>query len=71
MFNEIRKTIREVKRRAHLWPPGLRGNSSCCVNRLMNQPWRVSSRLFNQRFDGVGYRIQGRANARAISGMPR
>lgn len=38
VFRVIRKTIREVSRRAHLWPPTFRGRSSCWVNRLMNQP---------------------------------
>lgn len=38
MLIVIRKSIREASKRAHLWPPGLIGRRSCCVNRLINQP---------------------------------
>lgn len=71
MLREIRNSIKEVNKMAHLWPPKLRGRRSCCVNRLMNQLCRASKRLFNHRDVGVGKRIHGRVNARAIRGMPR
>ncbi len=54
MLSVIRNNIRDAKIRAHLCPPVFRGRRSCWVNRLMNQPWRVSRRLFNHREDGVG-----------------
>lgn len=38
MFRVMRKIIREVKIKAHLCPPRLRGVRICWVNRLMNQP---------------------------------
>ena len=38
MFSVIRKSIREVKRAAHLWPPRLMGRSNCWVKRFINQP---------------------------------
>ena len=38
MLRVIRKSISDVRIRAHLWPPGFRGRRSCCVNRLINQP---------------------------------
>lgn len=38
MLRVIRKSIREVSSRAHLWPPGFSGSRSCWVNRLINQP---------------------------------
>lgn len=38
MFREIMKTIKEAKRRAHLWPAMFRGRRSCCVNRLIDRP---------------------------------
>ena len=41
------------------------------MNRLMNQAWRVSRRLFNHRVEGVGNKIHGRRRARAIRGIPR
>ena len=53
-FSDKRKTINDVRIRAHLCPPGLRGRSSCCVKRLINQLWRVMRRLFSHRFDGEG-----------------
>lgn len=34
----IRNNIKDVNRTAHLWPPGLSGRRSCCVNRFINQP---------------------------------
>jgi len=71
MLRVIRKSMRDAKMAAHLWPPGLRGRSNCCVKRLINHPWRVSRRLFNQRVEGAGKRIQGRDRAMAIRGMPR
>lgn len=71
MFSEIRKSIKEVSRTAHLCPGRLTGMKSSWANRPMNQFCRVSSRLFNQRVVGVGNRIQGRVKARAIRGMPR
>ena len=67
----IRKSIREHRRRAHLWPPRLIGSRSCWVKRLMNQFWSASRRLFSHRVEGVGKRIQGRLRARAIRGIPR
>ena len=54
MLREIRKTIRDAKRAAHLCPPGFKGRRSCWVNRLINQPWRVNRRLFSHRVEGVG-----------------
>jgi len=54
MFSVIRKIISEVKSVAHLWPPRLIGRRSCWVKRFMNQPWRVRTRLFNQRLVAVG-----------------
>jgi len=38
MLRVIRNSIRDVRIRAHLWPPGFRGSKSCWVNRLINQP---------------------------------
>jgi len=67
----IKKSIRDVKRAAHLWPPGLMGRRSCCAKRLMNQPCKVKSRLFNHRLVGAGNNNQGRLRARAIRGIPR
>lgn len=49
-----KNSISDVSKIAHLCPPILIGKKSCCVNRLMNQFWRVSSRLFNHREEGVG-----------------
>ncbi len=71
MLREMRNSMSEVKRTAHLWPPKLRGRRSCWVKRLINQFWRANIRLFSHRGDGVGNRIQGRVRARAIKGMPR
>jgi len=71
MFREIRKSIREVSRTAHLCPGRLTGMKSSWANRPMNQFCSVSSRLFNHRVVGVGKRIQGRVKAKAIKGMPR
>ena len=71
MFRVIRKTIREVNRAAHLWPPRLIGRRSCCVKRFINQPWRVSVRLLSHRLVTVGKSIHGNVRARAIRGMPR
>lgn len=70
MLIVIRKIIREVSKRAHLWPPKLRGRRICWVKRLINQFWSVKSRLLIQRGEGVGKRIHGRARASAISGIP-
>lgn len=36
-----RKTIRDVKIRAHLWPFLFNGVNSCFVVRLRNHSWRV------------------------------
>ena len=36
----------------------------------MNQPWRVKTRLFNQRLVAAGKSIQGSVRASAISGTP-
>lgn len=66
----MRKSIKEVRRVAHLCPPMLRGVRSCWVNRLINQPWRVKRRLLSQRSEGVGRRIHGRVKARRIKGTP-
>ena len=41
------------------------------MNRLINHPWRVRTRLFSHRAEGVGYRTHGRLRARAIRGIPR
>lgn len=71
MFRVIRKTIREVRRAAHLWPPMFKGRSSCLVNWPISCPSKVRSRLFSQRSEGVGNSNQGRISARAISGTPK
>lgn len=71
IFSVIKKIINEARRAAHLWPPTLRGSSSCCVKRLINHPCKVIGRLFSHRAVGVGNKIQGRVRARAISGIPR
>lgn len=67
----IRNSIRDVRIKAHLWPPRFKGNKSCWVNRLINQFCRVISRLLSHRAEGVGKRIQGRLRARAIRGIPK
>lgn len=67
----IKSSIRAVNRTAHLCPPRLMGSMSCCVKRLMNQPWRVKRRLFSHRLVGVGMSTHGRLSARAIKGIPR
>lgn len=54
MLSVIRKSMSEVSRAAHLWPPRLIGWNICCVNRLINQPCRVRRRLFSQRAVGLG-----------------
>ena len=54
MFSVIRKTMSDVKMVAHLCPPRLIGRSSCWVKRFMNQPWRVSRRLFSHRLVAAG-----------------
>lgn len=54
MFKVIRKSIREARRVAHLWPPKLKGWKICWVKRLINHPWSVMRRLFNQRVVGFG-----------------
>ena len=71
MFREIKKSIKEVRRTAHLCPGRLTGMKSSWANRPMNQFCNVSSRLFNQRVVGVGNRIHGSVRASAIKGMPR
>lgn len=71
MLRVIRKSIRDIKIRAHLWPPKLIGKSSWFVNRLINQLSRVKRRLFIQRDVGVGNKSQGSRRARAIKGIPR
>jgi len=50
----IRNKIREAKIVAHLWPPGLSGRRSCCVNCMINHPCRVISRFSSQRLEGAG-----------------
>ena len=50
----IRKIINEANRSAHLCPPTFSGSISWFVNRLMNHPWSVISRLLIHRDDGVG-----------------
>lgn len=44
-FRVTRKIIREASIRAQLWPPWFRGIRIWCVNRLMNQLWRINRRL--------------------------
>lgn len=70
MLSVMRKSIKDVRMRAHLWPPTFRGKRSCCVNRLINQFCSVSKRLFIHRTCGAGSRIQGSVRARAIRGIP-
>lgn len=70
MFMVIRKSIKEIRRRAHLCPPTLTGSRSCLIKVLENQFWKVSRRLFKRRLQGVGYKIQGRAMASIIKGTP-
>lgn len=55
---------------AHLWPPLFKGRRSCCVNRFMNQPCRVTTRLSSQRGEAAGNRVQGRRRASPIRGTP-
>merc|ERR1712131_85813 len=50
----MRNKIREAKIVAHLWPPGLSGRRSCCVNCMINHPCRVISRFSSQRLEGAG-----------------
>lgn len=71
IFKEIKNIIREASSRAHLWPGTLIGLKSSYVNRLMNQLWRVSSRLFSHRVVGAGSKSHGSVSARAIRGTPR
>lgn len=71
ILREIRKSIKDAKRAAHLCPPGLIGRRSCCVKRARSQPCKVKRRLFSHRLVGEGKRSQGRVRARAISGIPR
>lgn len=71
MLREMRKTIKEVRRRAHLCPGMFTGIKSSWANRPRNQFCRVRRRLLSQRSVGVGKRIQGRVRARAIRGIPR
>lgn len=52
MLRVAKKTIKEVKSEAHLWPSRFRGRRSCCVNRLKNHACRVVRRLFNQWEEG-------------------
>lgn len=54
MLREMRKSIRDVSRAAHFWPGGLIGRKICWAKPLINQPWRLSSRLFNHRDVGLG-----------------
>lgn len=69
-MREIKKSISEVRRVAHLWPARLRGVRSCWVKRLINQLWSVRRRLSSQRPEGVGKRIHGKVRARMIRGIP-
>lgn len=71
MFNETRKSISDVKRAAHLWPPSLRGERSWWLKRLMNHDCRVSWRLSCHRFPGVVMKSQGTIIATAIREMPK
>lgn len=71
IFKEMRKIIREARMVAHLCPPGLIGSRSWEVKRLINQPCRVSRRLFFHRGEGVGKRVHGKSRAKAMRGMPR
>lgn len=38
IFKETRKIIKEIRIKAHLWPPLLTGKRSCCVKVLINIP---------------------------------
>lgn len=71
MLRVMRKSIKAVKREAHLCPVKLIRTKSCRVSRLMNQACRVSSRLFSHRPEGAGNNNQGRLRARIIRGTPR
>lgn len=71
MLRVMRNSINDIKIRAHLWPPKLIGMRSWFVNRLINQLWRVKSRLVIQRVVGVGNKSQGSRRARATKGIPR
>lgn len=66
-----RKTIRDVKIRAHLCPFLSRGIISCFVIRLMNHSWRVDSRLVIHRLSREGRRRAGNVIEMRMSGIPR
>lgn len=66
-----RKIIREVSKGAHLWPPAFKGRKSWLVNRAINHPWSVKTRLFSHRAEGAGKRSHGRVKAIKIRGIPR
>lgn len=63
--------MREVSRRAHLWPALFRGFISCFVIRWMDQSWIVERRLLTHRRFGDGSRRAGRRRDGRISGIPR
>lgn len=71
MLIVIRKSRREVSRRAHLCPAGFKGVISSRVNRLMNQLCMLRGRLFSHREVGVGQSKQGSTKASAIRGMSK
>lgn len=48
-----RKTIRDDRRKAHLWPGVLRGKKICFVKALRNHVWNRVGRLVASIFDGV------------------
>lgn len=70
-FRVIRKISRDANRSAHLCPGLLIGRNNWCVNCWINHACRVSRRLFEHRFLGVGNKIHGRVSARTTSGIPR
>uniref|UniRef100_A0A8C5JIS3 Uncharacterized protein n=1 Tax=Junco hyemalis TaxID=40217 RepID=A0A8C5JIS3_JUNHY len=65
-----RKTMKDVKIRAHLCPFLSRGIISCFVTRLINHSWRVESRLVIHRLSREGSKRAGNVIEMRISGIP-
>lgn len=65
------KTIIDTRRAPHTWPFVPTGPRRCFVTLLANQSTRVRNRLSTSRREVGGRISQGRATARARSGMPR
>lgn len=66
-----RNIIKDVRIRAHLWPPLFSGAISCLVIRCENHSWRVESRLVTHRLSGAGSKRAGNNVESRISGIPR